>query len=646
MISYRTIMLLSVLLSVIGTQNVLKGQTMTLYLVGRPCLAKNILAGVTVTDRATGHELFIITNSSEGSGLELFVIDVEQNTARVIKAPAGQGSWAIREVPGDRLIIGTYYDGTFLVFDLVKMEFTHSVKVPGEEYIWNLTLGGDGRAYGGTYPGGKLIALDLDTYAIEDCGNPALPNMYLTGLSTLGDGRIIGNFGYEKPVTMIYDIAGKKFQPAPDHAKGTFGLRWGDAWLAGSGAFGGVQLAPVAPYPTPVPPAEKGAWYIDVPACTADTLCMRQGNAIYLARKGQPEAELLAEPDLRGGRLLAGSRHGAVMGIRGQDYFVIRKGDTSLQLRPIPVTGSPRPIHFLKSDSKGRLWGGPIFGQTLCMLDPSTGETRNTGTVCDAGGEVYDVAMFQDKIYTASYAGGDITEYDPEAPWDQLGNKNPRPLAGLGARGYIRPVGGIKLGPDGLLYSGWWVKYGMYGGAIAITNPQTGQTDLIENPLGEQSIAGLAVDGKRLYVGTSLAANGLPNKPGESPRFGVMDLETRKVVFRQEFPGVTSVTALGVDTKTGFVPVSLDGRIMLFDGAAMAFTTQKPLKAPSKNDNTCILSGDGSLIYASSKKVVRLDLSTGMSETLATGKDDINNVARTPNGRLFVSCGAEVYEVK
>ena len=647
MIHYRHTIVLSLFLSVIATQNVLKGQTMTLHLVGKPCLANNILSGVTVTDRATGHELFIMANSSEGSGLELFVIDVEQNTSRVIKAPAGQGAWAIREVPGDRLIIGTYYDGSFLVFDLVKMEFTHTVKVPGEQYIWNLALGGDGRVYGGTHPGGKLIALNLDTYAIEDCGNPTDPtNMYFTCLSTLGDGRIIGSFGYEKPVTMIYDIAGKKFLPAPDCAKAILGLRWGDVWLAGSGAFGGAELAAVTPYPMPVPPAEKGAWYVDVPACTGETLCMRQGNAIYISRKGQPAAELLAELDLRGGRLLAGSRQGAVLGIRGQDYFVIRKGDTSLNLRPMPL-GSPRPMGvFLKSDSKGRLWGGPMFGQTLCMLDPDTGQIVNTDTICDMGGAAYDFAEIKGKMYFVSYCGGDVTEYDPALPWDQLGNRNPRLVASIGSHGYIRPMGGIKLGPDGLLYSGWWAKYAVYGGAVAISDPNTGKTDLIENPLGEQSVSGIAVDGKKLYVSTSVASNGLAIKPGESPRFGVVDLETRKVIFKKEFPGVTGVSVAGVDAKTHLVAIMLDGRIMLFDGTAMTFTTDGPLKVPASSGYTCVLPGNGSLIYASSKKVVRLDLTTGIREILATSKDDINHVAQTPQGRIFVSCGADVYEVK
>jgi WD40 repeat protein len=678
----RKAMILWVLLTATGVQN-MKAQTMSLHLVGRPCLAKNMLSGVTVADRATGRELFIVTNSSEVSGLELLVIDAEQNTARVIKAPAGQGAWGIREVPGDRLVIGTYYDGTFLIFDLKKMEFAHAVKMPGEEYIWTLALGGDGRVYGGTYPGGKLIALDLETLTIEDCGNPAPPNMYLQGLSTLPDGRIIGNFGFEKPVTMIYDPASKTFMAAPDRFKGCYGMSWGDMYLTGSGASKGRDLEPVSDYPMPTPPPDKGGWYLDVQASLGDTLCLRQGNAIYLSRKGQAAAELLADFDLRGGRLLGGSRHGVVLGVRGQDYFVIRKGDTALQLRPVPVAGSPRPILFLRSDPRGRLWCGPIFGQTLCMLDPATGQTLNTGTVCDAGGEVYDVAFSPDgKVYTASYSGGDITEYDPAAPWDQLGNKNPRLLDSIGSRGYIRPVGGIKLGPDGLLYSGWSAKYGTYGGAIAITDPRTGRTDLIENPLGEQTVEGLAVSGKKAYVGTALGANGLPKQPNASARFGVVDLETRKVIFQKEFEGASRIHVMGLDARTGLVLVAVDGRIELFDSATLAFTNHQFIK-PIATSRTCVMLGDGAVLYASKKKIVRLDLAVALkyptpssapaatgepsassgpatastspstapstpsaTRTVASGDTNIENVARTPDGRLFASAGADVYEVK
>jgi hypothetical protein len=282
---------------------------------------------------------------------------------------------------------------------------------------------------------------------------------------------------------------------------------------------------------------------------TPDVLYLRQGNAVYRYARGDSELTFIADIPLRGGRLMAGTSKGELLGVRGQDYFVIKPGDTDLKLRSIPVEGRGRPTLFLEADPGGRLWGGPHFGQTLFYLDPRTKKAVNTGVVCDAGGEVYDVTFLDGKVYTASYAGGDITCYDPEAPWDQWGLKNPKPLTAVGPA-YIRPTGGIVTGPDRKLYSGWMAQYGKYGGAVAITDPDTGKTELIENPLGEQAVEGLAVDGQFAYVGTSLTANGLPAKKGESPRFGVIDLTSKKVVFQREFEGAQSVRRVVYDTKT------------------------------------------------------------------------------------------------
>src|SRR5438552_5342499 len=138
--------------------------------LGRPCRAFNVLAGRDVID-PSGKEWLVLTNMNEISGCELIFIDFEKNTGAAYRAPAGQGAWALQQV-GDKLVVGTYYDGQFMIFDLKQMKFVKSVGVPGEKYIWSIAQGSDGRIYGGTYPGGKLAALDLQTYAVEDLGNP------------------------------------------------------------------------------------------------------------------------------------------------------------------------------------------------------------------------------------------------------------------------------------------------------------------------------------------------------------------------------------------------------------------------------------------------------------------------------------------
>lgn len=613
-------------------------------LLGQPCRAKQILAGRLVVDRGSGRELLALTNMNEVAGAELIFIDYERDTGQVFRAPAGAGGWALCEVPGDRLIVGTFYDGKFMVFDLKQMAFVHVADFPGEEYIWRFTLGKDGRLYGGTYPGGKLGALNLDDYSVEDCGRGAPPNMYLSAVSTTPDGRILCSLGQEAPVQLLYDPATRRFEPVPETLRGVGeGMTWGEYFLAGGAAFRGPDLAPVAP-PFPVPPADRGGWSVDGVLSTAEVLYLRQGNAVYRWRPGEPELTLVVDLELRGGRYLAATRDGALLGVRGQDYFVVRPGDTKPQLRPIPAQSAPRATLFLEADAQGRVWGGPTFGQTLFLMDGATGEAVNTGAVCDAGGEVYDVTFLNGKVYTASYAGGDLTVYDPGQPWDQWGHVNPKPLARVGPA-YIRPVAGILTGPDGKLYSGWMAQYGTYGGCVAITDPETGDTDIIADPLGAQAVQALAVDGNYAYVGTSLGANGLPEKTGEAPRFGVIDLATRQVIFQQEVAGTSAVGHLYADAKTGLVLMRVRGQLRVFDPAHLAFAADLPAATPAVSTETVVGRGDGVAYYGHGRRVIALDIATGTATTVAESPTDIERIAISPEGTIYFASGADVYRV-
>ena len=201
-------MFYSIALQVIGAAT---AETGLVRHLGQPCRARQIFASLLITDRQDGRPRLALCNMNEVSGMELILVDFENDTAEVFPAPAGQGAWGLLEVPGDRLIIGTFYDGVFLVFDLKQKKFVHVADFPGETYIWSLVLGSDGRVYGGTYPGGKLGALNLDTYAVEDLGNPAPPNLYLRHVSALPDGRLYCWSGRERDVAHVYDPNAKEF---------------------------------------------------------------------------------------------------------------------------------------------------------------------------------------------------------------------------------------------------------------------------------------------------------------------------------------------------------------------------------------------------------------------------------------------------
>lgn len=613
--------------------------------LGQPCRAKNILSGRAVTDRTTGREMLAMVNMNEDTGAELIFVDYEKEAGTLYHAPAGSGSWALDEVPGDRMVVGTFYDGRFMVFDLKKMEFAQNIDFPGETYIWNLATGSDGRIYGGTYPHGKLGALDLNTYAVEDCGAPAAPNMYLRYVSATPDGRILCNFGMEKPVNMLYDPQTKAFSPVPRHLEGiTQGATWNGYYLAGSMVCDAKTLELVGP-PFPTPPAENGEWSVDAYTTTSDRLVLRQGNAIYTYKTGDKDLTLVCDIPLRG-RLMAIGRNGEALGLRGQDYFVVRPGDKSFELKPIPVEAGPRPTLFLEVDARGRLWGGPHFGQTLFWMDPATRKYVNTGIICDSGGEVYDVAFVNGKVYAVAYAGGDIVRYDPEAAWDQWNNVNPTVAADVGSKGYIRPVGGIRLGPDGKLYSGWMAKYGTYGGAVAITDPASGETEMIENPLGEQAVAGVAADAKFIYVGTSLGANGLPNKKGEWAGFGIVEKATKKAVLQRTMEGASQVGRFAFDAGAKRLALSVNASVRIFDTEDQRMLDDLTKDAPAVSTNCVAAPGNGFAYYGSERSVVRMDLATGKTETLAEMPGNVTTLAAGADGTVYAACGVDVYAVR
>ena len=608
-------------------------------LLGRPCRAKQVLGGTVFRDRVHGREMLALANMNEVSGGELIFIDLETGRGESFRAPAGSGSWNVREVSGDRLVSGTFYDGTFLIFDLKQRQFVQHVRFAREEYLWNTTLGRDGRIYAGTYPGGRLGALDLKTYDVEDCGAPAAPNLYLNYVSPTPDGRLLCTFSTEQPVQKLYDPASKKWSDVPETLKGVGVATVFDGHLvAGGRVFAGNDFKVVpAPFPTP-----GEGWQVEAAISTENTVFLRRANAIFRYRKGDAGLTQLCDLDLRGGRYLAATSDGDLVGIRGQDYFVIRRGSSKLDLQPIPTESGPRNLLFLKVDPKGRVWSGPPFGQTLCYLDPATRETTNTRTICDAGGEVFDVAFDGGKVYAVTYSGGDIVAYDPAAPWDQWNGTNPKTIASVGASGYVRPVGGALVGPGGKLYSGWMAKYGVYGGAVAMTDLATGKTELIENPLGEQTVSSVATDGTWLLVGTDRAANGLPLKPNASARFGIVDPGTRKTLWQHTFTNASAVKGVSYDRRTGLAVFAVDGQLHACDPLARS----EPVRfkeAPRVGSRTTVAPGNGTLVYGSGSSILVLDLSTQTTRTLATLPKGVETVAVDAAGSVFAGSGPELY---
>jgi hypothetical protein len=257
---------------------------------------------------------------------------------------------------------------------------------------------------------------------------------------------------------------------------------------------------------------------------------------------------------------------------------------------------------------------------------------------CNAGGEVYDVAFHDNKIYAVSYAGGDIVEYDPAQPWDQLSGKNPRTIAHLTSKATSVPIGGIHVGPDHKLYSTWMAKYGTYGGALAITDPTTRETELIENPLGEQAACGLALDDDHIYLGTSLDGNGLPNKPNDKPQFAVLDRATQKILHQQPL-GTNEITRIFVDKPRNQLLLIVDNTLKTFDLKSQII---KDIATPKVTALAADLYGDN-FVFGSEDNLITYNLVTSESQTLKA-PSKIDHLCLSPDGKtIYVTSGPNLY---
>ncbi len=614
--------------------------------LGQPCMAANYITGTAVYNPEGDFELLVLSSANETGAMELVFINPGEKQYSKVAAPAGSGAWALTVLPpGDKVAAGTYYDGRLLVFDMPSWSFTANEAFPGAAYIWNFAQGGDGRAYFGTANGGKLGVLNPSNFQVEDCGAPMPPNQSVRRVTALPGGRILCSLGVEQPGVKIYNPADKTFADAPDTFSGvTSGVAWNGYFVSGSTVYDG-ELKPVSPPPFPVPAPEKGPWSVAEEVSTDKALYLRQGVALHRVDAGQEGLKTVYDFDLRGGRLVAPARDGGVYGIRGLKFFHIPPGATYLDPQHIKLQPPVRPVFFLAADpARGFIWGGPPLGQTVFLMNRETGVSTNTDIVCDGYGEVYGMVFLGAYGFGVSYAGGDIFKYNPDMRWDQFNRTNPYTIASLGGRGYIRPVGGIVAGPDNKLYSGWMAGVGVYGGAVAVTDPASGNTDLIENPLGKQAVSGMAVDESHIYLGTSLEANGLPRKTGEPPQFGVLGIDTRQPYLNIPFEGAAAVDRMALSTRAKRVAFAVDGALKIFDTENLKLVDTAP-GAPKITSTAMTCPGGNAVYYGSDRQIVQYDLANNTHKVISELPGPVGPITGEPYGDLFVACGADVFRI-
>lgn len=575
-------------------------------LVAEPCRNFCIFSSAIFTDPADGIEKLVLSNYTDGGRGLIVIINTENGEHETLEIPGDEGCWAILNYKNEKLVLGTCSNyGYVHTLDLKTRKWLEPLRDKDERYIWNMTLGSDGKIYGGTWPGCVLLQYDPEKHELVNIGKLTdVPgNMYCRPVDGRVPGYVLVCCGCEVYEVVVWEIAtGKKFVLGkPDSS--LFDVT--DEFIILTHGkeleyysikdFSYVKSAPVerkSPF---------GAW--------ADS-CVR-----YL------------------GKL----KNGKIAGLRGQEYFIADDPDTVPEFKRIPGMAPATTIMTIISHEDGMIWGATALGQTIFKYDPATGEYWNSPQICNNGGEVYGMCFIDNKLYMSAYAGGDHVVYNPAEPWDQYNNVNPKTLQTV-SPDLIRPYGKSIVGPDGNFWTGWSAKYGVYGGGLSRIDAKTNEMTCWYDPIPQQQIASITCDEKYIYFTTNGEASGRADKV-EPFSLCVWDLEG-KITWQKVFEsGIILGVVLAVD---GYLVVTAGNELLVYKTGTMEMLHTIPTEARCSWLHRF---DDGSVGAFCGKKLYRIVPSTGESKVISDLPNWVGTSAAGKDGRVYFSSEAKLYQL-
>ncbi|MBU0714386.1 MAG: hypothetical protein KJ964_03385 [Verrucomicrobia bacterium] len=575
--------------------------------LGEPCHNFQFTECVAFRDPRDGREKIATASDVTGAGVGLaIIIDPDTGRGENYTFPGDNGAFAVFNLRNEALLFGTNCRKAYILrLNLKDRVWAEPLRDKDQTYIWNFCMGSDGMVYAGAYPGCPLLRYDPERHTLENLGRASdnRDNLYSIHVRTLPNHILIA-CGTATDHFAVWDIANARMRALGRSKLGPGGLR---------------ATADIA----------------------NDYLCLRRGGEMEfydprtLAPIAQPANFAPADPvDPLAARLSDGRQ----LVIRGQEYFIRHDGHPDSPFREIPAPRPATGIMTIISDPDGNIWGSSAFGQTIFRYEPTTGAHWNSGAVCARGGEVYGMAFCHDRLFLAAYSGGDLVVYDPAKPWDQRGNVNPRTIGDLGGK-LVRPAAKSVVGPDGAIWSGWYAKYGVYGGGLSRVDPASLEIKSWYDPIPEQSVLCLTADERWLYFATSGWACGLPAKV--EPFYFVVWDPQGKIVWKKQYAAGVRLTS--VAAAFGTVLVGVGNEIHIFDPESRRFTGAVKVGVHCY----CLLPfGEGHFVAFCGKELLLVNPKTATTTKLCDlPGEDLTTATVTPRGELYFAAGSHLYKV-
>jgi streptogramin lyase len=625
-------------------------------MVATPCRVVNAV-GYKMIYQPPGlhHSVLVFNSCTPGEVGSAIFVDYVKGTSTVIPMPTGSGGWDIIETSPGKLL----FESLSSLLSLVTIDTTNGnykvvsdIPVPESTYAWRFAKAPDGMIYFGSYPTCHAYSYNPQTQKVTDLGliGPE-GNLYVRHVAVDDRGFLLCAVSFSKPNIVAYNLKTKEQTIVAPGQSGTLIQVGGRVYMQFDGPLQEFDATNMkfAPVTSPAPP-QGLQWKVLLHSSTPQKMViLASDNKWYLCEPGKaPQA--IWDLDLKGGSIIGVDSDNKVLGMRGQEYFAAAPLAKEVKFHAIAEKPVPVSIHFITADPKGGVTGGPSFGQTLFRYDATSKLEQNTGQVADGGGEVYDGKWKDGKFYYVAYSGGYLGEWDPNQPWDQIHNVNPKILQQYNSDKWgslIRPIGGDVIGPGGKIYTGWSAEYGKAGGGLTEYDTETGKSRSWTNDIfaNAMSIGKIAADKKYVYGVTSNVFSGIV-PPAKPLVFWAFDPATEKVLFKQTLTSTSGALVFQVP-QTGHVWLVDANGLHLFDVSQMKFTQDLkwPKEAGSPSGATSVDSqGNKAWIFAGNN-ILRLEDGAKPQLKVLFQVEKTGHLAAGDDGKLYYTQGSQLWAV-
>lgn len=529
----------------------------------------SVVEGMINEDGAVGSEngKAVIYTLFKGRGevpATFAVIDaLSREVVRSYPLPGVEAAWGVKVATDGRVYIGTHYDGGLYRYTPGTNSFEHLGRFGSETHVFSLVAGPNGTMYAGTYPGGRLYEFDPADGQIRDMGQLDPEQRYVRSLAYDAARNILyaGVGGSKSRVFKINltdgtkkELLGERIPGGGDTYTWPYGLSFVQDRLFVKMSNGDLLIIraedDAVEYYNPAGMDIHSERAIEIPgqpgkalfSYASDYYVYDSATISFQKLTGVEDGTNfadgrfidLASPEWPGLTFVAVGRHGNI------EYY----NPTTGAAYALPASYSaPTLIQSIHNGPDGNIYvAGYMSGFTA--YNPTDGTLSETNTL----GQVESSAIRNGHMLIGAYAGSRVLDFDPALPWSDT---NPVQLFDLRPYAQDRPFAMEYAADRDQLFVGNVPVPSSLQGALAAYDFRTGQLEVFNNLIPNQSIVSLLYKDGLLYGGSTIFGGLGTSGPTETEgKLFIFDPATKKIVY-QTVPvagrkGVTGLT-LGPD---------------------------------------------------------------------------------------------------